>query len=180
MWLSLHHSLSTLRRDGSQVQPRRDPFPLLIKVWPRHDLTFHCAGWFGVVDRRTALCHLMCRPPAHGAPGVWPWAFRARGQRTAVHTSRKGFGSAHSHYETDGFHEHLCLPRGSLESPFAADLVFTDRGVRVAQTEAEAVWPVVLAGSPACVVLSSALPPPPATCPSDRLLLSPQVLRLLR
>lgn len=70
---------------------------------------------WGSRQENRSLRHLKWPPTARSAPGRWPWAFGARGQLTAEHTSRKGLGAANSHCGTgtDGFRERLSLSSAS-------------------------------------------------------------------
>lgn len=122
-----------------------------------------------VVDRRAALRHPRWLPSSAQCSGVWPWALGGRGQLTAVLTSREG----------------LCKPTSRGRWLPCASVTAQRRrgrpGFHGKRSQSRRTEPRGRSAgrlSRVCAALSVASPA--ATRPPDGLLLSPQVLRLLR
>lgn len=122
-----------------------------------------------VVDRRAALRHPKWPPSSAQCSGVWPWALGGRGQLTAVLTSREG----------------LCKPTSRGRWLPCASVTAQRRrgrpGFHGKRSQSRRTEPRGRSAgrlSRVCAALSVASPA--ATRPPDGLLLSPQVLRLLR
>lgn len=122
-----------------------------------------------VVDRRAALRHPKWPPSSAQCSRAWPWALGGRGQLTAVLTSREG----------------LCKPTSRGRWLPCASVTAQRRrgrpGFHGKRSQSRRTEPRGRSAgrlSRVCAALSVASPA--ATRPPDGLLLSPQVLRLLR